>query len=92
MTNTSLLIRMGLLTVANLVAVFIFAFGLLSPLTPSYGLPSVLEVTMFAGVPIALLAACTINARSRPAKVLFALEAAMIAVIFAWLLHVQTGR
>ena len=46
--------RSLLLAAANLMALLIYAVGLVSPLTPSEGSPSLLVILMFVGIPVTI--------------------------------------
>lgn len=71
------------------VAVAIFAIGLVAPLTPSEGLPSMPTLAVFVGIPLALLAAAAYRARSTPGRVMCVALAAAIPVTSLCLLYVQ---
>lgn len=67
-----------------------YGIGLIGPLTPSFGTPSALELLIFVGVPIVLLAAFGVLIRSVPLRLFLAAEAAGILAFSSWLLWIQT--
>ena len=76
---------------ANVLAVGLFAFGLLAPLTPSFGLPSAWELMLFAFLPIAALVWCATVSRLNAARVMFYVQAGVMFLLVAWLLKLQAG-
>ena len=66
---------------ANALALLLLAIGLLSPLTPSEGTPSFLELAIFAGCPFFILETLIFKARDRVTKFLLIAEIAIIASI-----------
>ncbi len=47
----------------------IYAFGLIAPLTPSEGMPSVFDLMVFVGIPLAILAWCWLKCSALWAKI-----------------------
>jgi hypothetical protein len=64
----------------------VFVVGLVSPLTPSEGRPTLWEWLLFAVLPIALLACCVRASRSRVGAVFFGGQALAIITFSVWLL------
>jgi hypothetical protein len=83
--------RSLLLTIANLMALLIYAVGLIAPLTPSEGFPSLAVILMFVGIPVAILAWCIRACGSRLAALFFGLQLGAVLGFSAWLLHLQVG-
>jgi hypothetical protein len=83
--------RSLLLTAANLMALLIYAVGLVAPLTPSEGSPSLLVILMFVGIPVAILAWCIRACGSRLAALFFGLQLVAVLGSSASLLHLQVG-
>jgi len=71
---------------ANVFALLVFVVGLISPLTPSEGRPTLWEWLLFAMLPIALLACCVRASRSRVGAVFFGGQALAIVAFSVWLL------
>lgn len=72
-------------------ATIIYGVGLVAPLTPSEGIPSLLELLVFVVVPCAVLVACVIAVNSRPVKALLALQVSSFVGFSIWLLHLQAS-
>jgi hypothetical protein len=79
------------LAAANIVALLIFAVGLLSPLTPSEGFPTVVTILLFVGVPTVILAWCIRACASRLAALFFGLQLVVVLGFSAWLLYLYAG-
>jgi len=60
--------------------------GLIAPLTPSEGVPSVTALAAFAGGPVVLLVLATAAASSRAARVLIATECCLVLVFLTALI------
>ncbi|PYU94098.1 MAG: hypothetical protein DMG25_07575 [Acidobacteria bacterium] len=73
----------------NLVGVLIYAFGLVGPLTPSEGMPNLVEVFIFACCPVALLVISFFMSRMLAARLIASVEIACIAGFTGWLLWLQ---
>jgi len=69
---------------ANVLAFALYQFGLIAPLTPSHGLPSLWALLVFAGGPAALLWAAT--RLWRDARYFFYAEILLIAAFTCYLL------
>ncbi|NOT11953.1 MAG: hypothetical protein HOP23_09000 [Methylococcaceae bacterium] len=83
--------RSLLLAAANLMALLIYAFGLVAPLTPSEGSPSLVAILMFVGIPVAILAWCVRACDSRIAALFFGLQLVAVLGFAASLLFLQVG-
>lgn len=83
--------RSLLLATANLMALLIYAAGLVAPLTPSEGSPSLVVILMFVGIPVAILAWCIRACGSRLAALFFGLQLVAVLGFSASLLHLQVG-
>lgn len=83
--------RSLLLVAANFIALLIYAVGLIAPLTPSEGSPSLVVILMFVGAPVAILAWCTRSCGSRVAALFFGLQLVSVLGFSASLLHLQMG-
>jgi hypothetical protein len=77
------------LLTSNLLALPLFVVGLTSPLTPSEGVPSLVELSIFAGLPFAVVLVTSFVVRNRALRTLLLLEAVSIAGFTAWLLKLQ---
>lgn len=75
--------------IGNMLAFAIYGIGLVSPLTPSEGLPGIGSLLTFVGLPLLLLmyAACVYS--SRAAKTAVRLQALMVTSFTAWLIYLQ---
>ena len=74
---------------ASAAAVGIYAVGLLSPLTPSAGVPSTAELLVFVGIPVTVLVSCIVSVRALPLRVILATEALAIMAVSSWLLRLE---
>ena len=83
--------RNFLVAIANLFALLFYAVGLLSPLTPSEGTPDLVSISIFVGIPIAILGWCLRVCSSLPATLLFGLQLAAVVGSFAYLFLLQSG-
>lgn len=83
--------RSLLIAIANLLALLIYAVGLIAPLTPSEGTPSLLEIVIFVGIPTAILGWCIHACSSRPAALLLGLQLFAVLGFFTHLLLMQSG-
>jgi hypothetical protein len=66
-----------------------YAVGLVSPLTPSEGHPSILEVLIFAGLPLTALIALAITSTVPAGRIVFVIFAIGILAFTAHLLSIQ---
>jgi hypothetical protein len=71
------------------VAIVIYGIGLLSPLTPSEGVPSVAMILVFVGIPLGLIAVGALLAQSKIIKGIMLLEALFILTYTLYLLRLQ---
>ncbi|MEC9363141.1 MAG: hypothetical protein VYC42_07945 [Pseudomonadota bacterium] len=78
-------------TALNILAAGIFIAGLLSPLTPSEGMPSLGHLLLFALLPAALLLYAGYVAGGVSGWSFFGIQAAAVATSVAWLLSLQAG-
>jgi hypothetical protein len=69
----------------------IFLFGLIAPLTPSEGGPSIGAVAVFVGGPVALRGVVAAQARTILRKVVVIVQASIILALSAWLLSARWG-
>jgi hypothetical protein len=76
---------------SNILALCTYAGGLLSPLTPSEGVPSVAMLLLFAGGPISLLLASSRLYQSFPARALCYCQVAIVGSFSVYLLLLQAG-
>jgi hypothetical protein len=68
---------------------FIYGVGLISPLTPSEGMPSVLELAAFFGLPILILIYCWIQSATLWAKTMMIIQGTVIIGFTGWLISIQ---
>ncbi len=73
--------------IANAFAILLLVIGLLSPLTPSEGTPTFLEVAIFAGGPLFILGVMIYKTENRMAKFIFFTEIAIISSMLFWVLN-----
>lgn len=83
--------RSLLLELANLVALIVYAVGLIAPLTPSEGVPSLPVILPFVGLPVVLLGWCIRACGSRLGAVFFGVQLAAILAFSTLLLLLQSG-
>lgn len=83
------MLRRAALLVGNILALAIYSFGLVAPLTPSEGCPSRVELALFFGLPIATLCVVCYVTRSLAARVIVTLQAVAILVFTMDLLRLQ---
>lgn len=83
--------KKALAVVGNLLAWFSFGVGLLSPLTPSEGLPEIGMLLSFVMFPLFLLLHAWRTYERRFSKAAVALQAAVMLGAAIWLLIVQSG-
>ena len=82
----SLLIFLGFI-----LAWSVLGIGLISPLTPSEGMPSPANVIIFIGVPLLIFFALFLKLPRSGLKKLAAAQAVVSALIAVWLLLMQAG-
>lgn len=70
-------------------AAALYVLGLIAPLTPSEGVPELLDVLLFAALPVVLLAIGTVVARSAVLRLLLVIEAGGIVAFTLHLLRLQ---
>ena len=70
----------------NVTALLLLGIGLVSPLTPSHGMPTARDLAIFAVGPVALLAAAFRYASPLWLRLFIAMEAALVLVALAFLL------
>jgi hypothetical protein len=88
---TSPFLRIFLFTLTNALALCVYALGLIAPLTPSEGLPSVPVLLLFVGLPVALLGACIRVAGKKWWAGFFGLQILAIMAFTTYLLLLQSG-
>jgi hypothetical protein len=71
------------------VAIVIYGIGLISPLTPSEGVPSLSMILVFVGIPLGLITAAALLSQSKIIKGIMILEALFIIVFTIYLLRLQ---
>lgn len=81
----------ALAVIGNLLALFIYGVALLSPLTPSEGMPSVGILLSFVGFPLFLFLHAWRTYNSKPAKLAVIIEVAVMVGFTSWLLVIQSG-
>jgi hypothetical protein len=80
-------LRSAGLVFAAALAWFIFAVGLIGPLTPSEGSPPPRALAVFIGIPELLSIVGVLVARTALARVAFILQAAAIAALTVWVVY-----
>ena len=75
----------------NVASVFVYVVGLLSPLTPSEGLPSAWSLLLFVGIPFSLLLLAFRICANFPARLFFGAQLLLILTFSGWLLALQSG-
>jgi hypothetical protein len=88
---TNPFLRLFLFALTNSLALCVYALGLLAPLTPSEGLPSVPVLLLFVGLPVALLGACIRVAGAKWWAGFFGLQILAILAFTTYLLLLQSG-
>ena len=83
-------LRIFLIALTNALALCVYALGLLAPLTPSEGLPSV-PVLLFVGLPVLLLGGCIRVAGAKWWAGFFGLQILAILAFTTYLLLLQSG-
>jgi len=67
----------------------IYFVGLLAPLTPSHGHPTLLTLVLFAGMPLGVVILAAAAGRSRLLRALLVAEALAILLFTGCVLHMQ---
>jgi hypothetical protein len=75
--------------ILNMIAVILYGVGLLSPLTPSEGIPNMGEIFVFAIIPVVFLGVSGFLARSWGARAIVIIELSGVVAFSGWLLEVQ---
>ena len=75
----------------NAFAFIVYGVGLLSPLTPSTGLPALSSLATFVGLPLVLLLIAWRGYTHRVAKYAVVLQSLCVLVFTGWLLLIQIG-
>lgn len=83
--------RFCLYSIVNLSALFVYALGLLAPLTPSEGLPSVPVLLLFVGLPVVLLVGCIRAVGATWLAAFFGLQILALLAFTVYLLLLQSG-
>jgi hypothetical protein len=73
--------------VSLLVAPLVYMAGLLSPLTPSYGMPGVTDLVVFWLLPMAWLITVWLRDKSLPGRVITGGLLALILGSYIWILY-----
>ena len=84
-------LRIFLLALTNALVLCVYALGLIAPLTPSEGLPSVPVLLLFVGLPVALLGACIRVEANKWWVGFFGLQILAIMAFTTYLLLLQSG-
>jgi hypothetical protein len=66
---------------ANVFAILLLAMGLLSPLTPSEGNPTIIELFIFAILPLLILGGIIIKTENRLLKLIAAGQLVIVTII-----------
>ncbi|MCC4264203.1 hypothetical protein LL240_07015 [Oceanimonas baumannii] len=75
----------------NILAFLIFGLGLLSPLTPSTGMPGIGSLIIYVGLPLILLLNAWRGYSHQMAKYVVVLQGLCILAVTGWLLLLQAG-
>jgi hypothetical protein len=81
--------RMVLFAVLHVVAALVYLFGLIAPLTPSHGLPSIPVLLVFVGGPLALFVWASRLSRWWVAKLVCYLAIALVLGLSCYLLLME---
>jgi hypothetical protein len=84
-------LRIFFFALTNALALFVYALGLIAPLTPSEGMPSVPVLLLFVGLPVALLGACIRVAGAKWWAGFFGLQILAILAFTTYLLLLQSS-
>ena len=80
-----------LMFLASVLSWAIYGFGLIAPLTPSEGIPTLLDLMVFVGIPLAILGWCWLKCSALWARILVAIQGLAIIGFTSWLLLLQMG-
>lgn len=80
-----------LAVIGNILALFSYGVALLSPLTPSEGMPGIGVLLSCVGFPLFLLLHAWRIYSSKPAKIGVVFQAVAIVSFTSWLLVIQSG-
>jgi hypothetical protein len=81
----------ALAVIGNVLAFFIFGVGLLSPLTPSTGMPTMGSIVTFVGLPLVFLLNAWRGYTHQVAKYAVVFQGLCFLVLTGWLLLMQAG-
>ena len=81
--------KAAVLGFANAFGATLFCLGLLSPLTPSEGVPGPVDFLIFVGVPLAIILYTVASVQTPWLRAVLVLEGAAILAIIASLLRLQ---
>jgi hypothetical protein len=76
-------------TILDILAVLVYGVGLISPLTPSEGVPSFGDVLIFVILPIVLLGSSLTLTRGWLARILVTIQMVAVIGFTSWLLWLQ---
>jgi hypothetical protein len=76
-------------TILDILAVLVYGVGLISPLTPSEGVPSFGDVLIFVILPIVLLGSSLALTRGWLARILVTIQMVAVIGFTSWLLWLQ---
>ena len=76
---------------ASVLSWAIYGFGLIAPLTPSEGIPTLFDLTVFVGIPLAILGWCWLKCSALWAKIIMIIQGLSIIGFTCWLLLLQMG-
>ncbi len=81
--------RSTAVVVLHILGWLVFGVGLLSPLTPSEGMPTQTDLLLFAVCPVIAFAACFILSQGWAAKLWATTGIGVIVIATSWLLSLQ---
>ncbi|GAA6133076.1 hypothetical protein NBRC116187_34360 [Halopseudomonas sabulinigri] len=81
----------ALAVIGNVLAFFIFGVGLLSPLTPSVGMPTMGSLVTFVALPLMFLLNARRGYTHQVARYAVVFQGLCFLVLTAWLLSIQSG-
>jgi hypothetical protein len=76
---------------ASVLSWAIYGFGLIAPLTPSEGIPTLFDLIVFVGIPLAIFGWCWLKCSALWAKILVIIQGLAIIGFTFWLLSFQMG-
>ena len=83
--------RSFLIFLGFILAWSVLGIGLISPLTPSEGMPSLANVLIFVGLPLLIFFVLFLRLPRSGFRLLAALQAVVLALAAGWLLLMQAG-